>query len=1116
MSAATLARRPIAVRIAASADAARVGYTCRVDRIMLVGRSLECDLTVRDPSVSRRHARLEPVQGGLRVVDLGSANGVLVGGDQVADVVLAPGQRFVLGETEVECWQPASAADAPASPGDGELPDTLIDVAAAPPRQPAEEPAPIRLEEAGQPARPETRRPFLLDDPTRTYYVTSGRLRIFTVALDGGVPTDTRHYIADVPAGGLAIGFDLSAIGWASGFLAVPEPGTDLREISRTELQRIGLSDPQAVDALLDTWVAALTQAFAASPPEDRPVTWLRPGSRCLLPQDSCGQSPEGVAWVEISSGHVLVNGTSLATFDGATAWFPVSTTTWIGLARSGTAATPLAPERAHVALSRPGFWPGVDGFHRMVCEWALVGKVVAVVEEYDRLAEKARRSEAAEAAAYRAIGSVLGTETLRPGEVVDAAAQGPVLGACRIIGDFLGIPVRALPTAPAHAGYDEMVQAVASASGLRVREVALRGDWWRGDQGPLLCKHAETKAPVALLPVRARGYLAVDPRTGHRQPVTSDVAASLDDFAYSIYRPFPTGPVTLGGLVRFGALGIARDAWTLALMAVAIGLFGAVTPYLTGQVFSVAIPQADRAMLLGFAVALFVAATARSVFQFVQGVATLRIQTRMSASIQAAVWDRLLNLPVEFFRKYEAGDLADRASGVDEIQGLVAGAGVAAVLGSLSGVFYVGQMFVYSLSLALTAIVLTGTYVGVTMAFNYVQLRYQRIELALRGRITGLVLNLITGVSKLRTSGAEQHAFLVWAKQFAEQRRVAFRVGTIQNLAVTFITAFFILSSMVVFTVILREQEAAVAMSLPALSTGDFIAFNAAFGLFLAAMQSLGDASLNMLRVVPVYERLRPLLDAEPEADQSKALPDRLNGAIELSRVWFRYDADGPWVIEDVSLRIAPGEFVAFVGESGCGKSTLMRLMLGFERPARGTITYDGHDLASFDLRLVRQQFGVVLQDSRVMPSDIYRNITGSTSRTLEEAWNAAEQAGLADDIREMPMGMHTYVSEGGGTLSGGQRQRLMIARAIVNRPKVVFLDEATSALDNRAQAIVTESFDRMDATRVVIAHRLSTIINADRICYLEGGRVVEMGTYHELMATNGRFAALARRQMV
>ena len=509
------------------------------------------------------------------------------------------------------------------------------------------------------------------------------------------------------------------------------------------------------------------------------------------------------------------------------------------------------------------------------------------------------------------------------------------------------------------------------------------------------------------------------------------------------------------------------------------------------------------------------VAALASAAFKFVQGIATVRVQGKMEYSIQGALWDRLLNLPANFFRQFSAGDLSDRVGGVDRIQSLLSGAGIAAILGSFSGLFYVVQMFTYNTRLAILAIVLTLVFVLTTMGANYIQLRHQRVEIDMRGRITGLVLNLITGVTKLRICGAEHHAFRIWAQQFANQRRISFTVGTIQNVIAVFNSVVPVLSSIAIFLIMISEQQRAAETGLPGLTTGDFIAFNAAYGAFIAAMMSLGDASMNLLRVVPIYERLKPIITTAAEVDGSKMYPGRIEGQIELSHVNFKYTQDGPWIIRDLSLKIEPGEFVAFVGGSGCGKSTLMRLMLGFEHPSTGSIYYDGQDVAALDARMLRQQMGVVLQVSRVLPTDIYRNIVGVSARSIEEAWRAAEEAGLAEDIRRMPMGMHTYVSEGGGTMSGGQRQRLLIARALVNRPKIMFLDEATSALDNKAQATVTESMDKLEATRVVIAHRLSTIANADKICFLDAGKIAEMGTYDELMEQDGQFAALARRQM-
>ena len=379
-----------------------------------------------------------------------------------------------------------------------------------------------------------------------------------------------------------------------------------------------------------------------------------------------------------------------------------------------------------------------------------------------------------------------------------------------------------------------------------------------------------------------------------------------------------------------------------------------------------------------------------------------------------------------------------------------------------------------------------------------------------------GLVLQLISGVAKLRVSGAEDHAFRVWATDFAAMRRTAFGSGRIANVMPVLNRGFPVLSSLAIFYTMFRLQQAAVAKGETFdISTGDFLAFNAAFGIFLAAMQALGGASVEILRAIPVWERLRPILEQEAEVDSSKAAPTQLRGAIELSNVHFRYTPEGPWILRGLSLEVVPGEFVAFVGGSGCGKSTLMKVMLGFEQPQKGSVYYDGQDLSTLDARRVRQQIGVVLQESRLIPADIYRNIVGNSSRTIADAWEAAHKAGLAEDINSMPMQMHTYVSEGGGGFSGGQKQRLMIARALVHKPKILFLDEATSALDNRTQAIVTESLDRLQATRIVIAHRLSTIMGAEKICYLEDGVIAEQGTFDQLMEMDGLFAELARRQL-
>jgi NHLM bacteriocin system ABC transporter ATP-binding protein len=1153
-----------ALRVVYGGESVREGTIYTIDRdVVTLGRATSCDIILSEKNISRQHARLERTADGLRVIDLNSQGGIWMGNDQVASVDLKTGDQVRIGHQIVlECL--ASADQRTPEQQDAAPPsETPVEDSTAiiPPRarplsdetrmltseEPGAASAPLlgasdqtdqldfsetivmpapasllartrRVEDEGELIEASAHHPFLLDDPESLWYVVTGGLLVFTVALERGQPVGSRSHFLGVTAGQCCFGFDLRSYALGSGFLAVAKQGTMLRRIPVSRIRELA-SVPQQADtiaALVDTWLSALSKALA------RDISIKRAGEQVLeagqpltLDRKSKATASDGVLWVELWSGSILFDDVSTPLFPRKRALFPVTPDSWIRPVGEEFGDLTMTPRPTIEVVQNPAFWHSLAVFHQVLCECQFVAKKLATADEYIRLQQKARHQDAAEEAAYDAIGAVMRTEAVTPREFLDSAAKEPVLKACTLVGNALGVEVMPHPAATEDLTYEEMVSAIATASGFRTRVVALRDDWWNHDHSAMLGQISEGGQPVALLPVSASAYVYVDPKTGRRAPVTEAVAARLSPFAYTFYRPFPDGPPSAREVIRFATRGVKSDIKWLIITGIAIGVFGTATPYLTGQLFDSAIPQADRAALWVFGLALFLAALAGSLFKLTQGVATVRIQARMESALQTAVWDRLLNLPANFFRRYAAGDLADRANGVDQIQQLVSGAGVAAILGSLSGLFFVGQMFAYNLRLALLAVTLTLGYVAFTMTANYLQLRYQRQEIQLRGQISGLVLNLISGVAKLRISGAESHAFRVWAQQFATQRRLRFSVGTIQAVVAVFSAVFPVFSSIAIFYVVIGEQERAAAASTEGLTTGAFIAFSAAFGLFLAAMQALGDASLQMLRVIPLYERLTPILTATPEIDRSKSFPGRLRGEIELSHVHFRYHPDGPWIIKDLSLKISPGEFIAFVGGSGCGKSTLMRLMLGFEQPTSGSIFYDGQDLSSLDLRMLRQQIGVVLQVSRVMPTEIYRNIVGVSSRGLEEAWDAAEKAGLAEDIRQMPMGMHTYVSEGGGTLSGGQRQRLMIARAIVGKPKVIYLDEATSALDNRTQAIVTESLDKMEATRVVIAHRLSTVMNADRICYLEGGQIVEMGSYRELMERDGKFAELAQRQM-
>jgi ATP-binding cassette subfamily C protein len=397
---------------------------------------------------------------------------------------------------------------------------------------------------------------------------------------------------------------------------------------------------------------------------------------------------------------------------------------------------------------------------------------------------------------------------------------------------------------------------------------------------------------------------------------------------------------------------------------------------------------------------------------------------------------------------------------------------------------------------------------VFVTIA--YFQRMQQREIVSLQARLSGVVLQLLTGIRKLRVAGAEMRALEIWARLFSSRRRAKARVNNLRNSFRVFRTTFPLVCYSVLFAGVLKAAANGVDMR-----TGDFLAFLAAFTACLLATLGTAEAAIDVLSIVPQYDMAKPILRAELEVGAGRMDPGPLKGEIALDHITFRYRSDGPPVLHDVSVRIRAGEFVAFVGPSGSGKSTILRLLLGFERPESGAVFYDGRDLADLDTHAVRRQIGVVLQSGRLMPGDLFTNIVGCSSASLEDAWTACRRAGLEEDIKKMPMGMQTMVTDGGSALSGGQRQRLMIARAIVASPNVLLFDEATSALDNQTQAIVSRSLEQLRATRIVIAHRLSTIVNADRVVVVEKGRIVQSGTYEELMAQPGLFHDLASRQV-
>jgi len=754
--------------------------------------------------------------------------------------------------------------------------------------------------------------------------------------------------------------------------------------------------------------------------------------------------------------------------------------------------------------------WLGLRHFQEQVFAYLVVQRRRAEQKEMARLRAVAETdAKVFEVALYKL------AEPLRGGEKTpleaETGALDPLLQVCRLVGSANGIQFPLIPRSLELLKQRDPMSAIAQAARVRTRQVMLKGKWWKQESGPMVGFFDPDRRPAALLP-GPRGYQVYDPGARTKTLIDEELAGKLHAFAYVFYRPFPPKPLTLRDILSFGFKNCKGDAATVLFMGIAAGLLGIVTPVFTGIIFDTIIPGAQRITLAEFSIFLVISAVATALFTLTRSLATLRLQSKMEASIQAAVWDRLLALPVPFFRNFTSGDLAKRSLGISQIREALTGSALSSILTGIFSITSCALMFYYSWRLALMASALVFCSFLVFTFCGWLQVRILRDVSELGGRLAGMTLQFINGIAKFRVAGTEARAFAVWAREFAKQRVLAMRARKISNLVSVFNSAFPVVAWTIIFYCAVSMMKAPGA---PVLTTGEFLAFMAAFVQFSTGALDLSSALISVLNVIPLYERAKPILRSLPEVVTTQTSPPELTGDIDIHHVSFRYREEGPLVLRDVSLGISSGQFVAFVGPSGSGKSTLFRLLLGFETPGSGAIYYDGRDLADLDVQAVRRQIGVILQNSRLMTGSIFRNIVGDGTLTLDEAWEAARLAGLEEDLKTMPMGMHTVVSEGGGGLSGGQRQRLLIARAIVRRPRIVLFDEATSALDNRTQAIVSQSLKALNATRVVIAHRLSTVMRADRICVLDKGSLVEMGSYDELMAQGGLFTQLAKRQL-
>jgi len=729
------------------------------------------------------------------------------------------------------------------------------------------------------------------------------------------------------------------------------------------------------------------------------------------------------------------------------------------------------------------------------------------VLDEAARTSRAGHRLVQDEAEVAQAIQRLSDAAALRRPKIAPEAegAAGALAGALAVIGEQEGFQVRRPQDDDAGAFLLDRLERFGSASGFRFRPIRLDGDWWKEEGPSFLGLDTNGGQPRAVV-WRRRRWRIVDPEASGETVVDAAAAAGLEPRGYMIYPVLPER-TTMRDVWRFTVFGARGDIARLIVGAGAAVLSSLLVPVTTGAVLGFAVPDGRTSLLADMMILLVAASIGNIGFQVVRAVAMTRLGSYVDRRLQPAIWDRVMRLKTSFFRDYSVGDLTLRILGIDTIRRIFAGQTLNALIGGVFSVANLGIMLVYDATLAAFAVAYTVVAATFLFFLGRRKMQLDRLVLERKGVVTGMLMEILGGIAKLRVAAAEMRAFSRWSSAFADQRAMDGRSGQVGAWQIVVSTTLPIVGTLCVF---------AIAGSGRLLEVAAFAAFNSAFAQFTGAILNLTAAFNQALAAVPLFARIRPVFEAPLEVDSRRIDPGPLAGHIAVRNLSFRYSPDGPWTIDGVDFEARPGECVAIVGTSGSGKSTLLRLLLGFETPERGGVFYDDRDLETLDLRRVRGQTGTVLETAGLVPGTILENIAGSAAITRDEVVEATRLAGLEADIAGMPLGLDTLIAEGGGQLSGGQRQRVMIARALVGRPRLIFFDQATSALDNRTQAIVGRSLAAMNATRIIIAHRLSTIRDADRIVVLESGRVVETGTYEELVGHEGAFRRLVQRQLL
>jgi len=654
----------------------------------------------------------------------------------------------------------------------------------------------------------------------------------------------------------------------------------------------------------------------------------------------------------------------------------------------------------------------------------------------------------------------------------------------------------------------DERLERVLNPHGIMRRRVALSSGWYKDATGPFLTSLKEDGRIVALIPAHPTGYQYFDNSKGKYVKVSKENEGLFETDAYSFYRPFPLRKMNVVDLFNYIVKLISvEDIGFILFLYLIATLMGCLSPKFTKMLYGTVVNSKSMQLLFAFSVFMIMTMVSMSIVSTLRSFMVNRLNIKISMNIESATLMRILSLPPSFFRGYTSGELSQLTGYIQNLCNQLISLLLMNTLNSLFSLIYLRQIFVYAPSIVVPALAI----IIFTTVFNIVcalaNMKRSKLIMKKSARMTGVSYSLLSGIEKIKLAGAEKRAFAKWADCYSDYATQAYnpplflKVSTVINSAIT------MTGTIVMYYITIKSG----------IKLEEYVAFMAAYGMISSAFGGLGGIVKEVANIRPSMEMCKPILEAVPEVTENKEFVSNVKGDLSIDHVTFRYDENSKYIFDDFSLKIKKGEYVAIVGKTGCGKSTLVRLILGFERPESGAIYLDGRDIKSVDIKSVRRNIGTVIQNGKVFQGDIYSNIVVSAPKaSLEDAWEAAKIAGIDEEIKQMPMQMNTVISEGQGGISGGQKQRILIARAVAAKPKMLIFDEATSALDNITQKQVADALNGLKCTRIVIAHRLSTIKECDRIIVIDEGKIVEEGTYDELLLNKGYFAKLVARQMV